>query len=283
MAHCQYALGHVQQAVPYYRFVRDTYKDSPECKVALQYLARLDPSTSAKSAGAGTPAPASASGASTPALSGNLLDRIEIVRPIIGHPELAKLTITTIKEDLQKLPKPVQKILIDGGIKFCLTTTLIDKFPALGYQEGRGYDGHTYKTCPGMFWNDTVYICERTVNENNDEVTAQILPGQMTQTFYHEIGHALDFCLGDYCMKDDYRHVYYLDIAHIPPDAAARLAYFMQKSDAGQQESCGEITSVCLGSGERNAEDIRTYFPLTMDFIKKKLNIDAMLKDSPGQ
>jgi hypothetical protein len=287
LAHCQYGLGHIKESVPYYRYVRDTYKDSPESKIAQQYLAKLDPTSAAGGAGAAKGAAASASpslnSSDRPAASGNLLDRIEIVRAVNGHPALDKLTINTIKEDLKKLPKPVQKILIDGEIKFCLTTTLIDKFPAMGYQEGRGYDGHTYKACPGMFWTDTVYICERTVNEGNDEVSGQIMPGQMTQTFYHEIGHALDACLGDYSTKDDYRHAYYLDLARIPSEAAGRLAYYMQKSDAGQVESCGEITAVCLGSGERTGEDIKTYFPLTMAFIKKKLNIDEIMKASPSR
>jgi tetratricopeptide (TPR) repeat protein len=284
MAHCQYALGHVKEALPYYRYVKDTYKDSPEAKLALQYLTKLGggsqtTGTAAGSSGAGAGAAATTGADSTSALPGNLVDRLELVRPKIGHPELSKYTIGTIKDDLNKLPRAVQKILLDGGIKFCLTTTLIDKFPAFGYQEGRGYDGATYKACPGMFWKDTVYICERTVNEATDLVSPEIQSGQMTQTFYHEIGHALDACLDDYSLKDEYRHCYYLDIANIPPDAANRLAYFMQKSDAGQKESCGEITAVCMGSGERHAADIKTYFPLTMAFIKKKLNIDAMLKD----
>jgi hypothetical protein len=306
MAHCQYALGHVKQAIPYYRYVRDTYKDSPECPIAVQYLAKLDPAGTAKGTGAGASAAAStststsvttsasagtsasrsnpfASGDSKPSASGNLLDRIELVRPIIGHPELSKLTINTIKDDLQKLPKPVQKILIEHGIKFCITTTLVDKYPAMAYKEGRGYDGQTLKRCPGMFKGDTVVICERVINEASNEVEGQIMPGKITQTFYHEIGHAIDCCLGWYSMKDDYRHAYYLDIARIPAETAGRLAYYMQKSDAGQVESCGEITSVCLGSGDRDAEDIKASFPLTMAFIKKKLNIDEMMKDAPPQ
>jgi hypothetical protein len=135
-----------------------------------------------------------------------------------------------------------------------------------------------------MFSGQTVYICERTVDEANDEVKARIPARELTETFYHEVGHALDACLSEYSMKDDYRHAYYLDIAHIPAEAAGRLAYYMQKSDAGQQESCGEITAVCLGSGdERTAEYIKSYFPMTMAFIKQKLKIDEMLKDAPSK
>jgi hypothetical protein len=47
----------------------------------------------------------------------------------------------------------------------------------------------------------------------------------------------------------------------------------MQKSVAGQSESCAEITAVILGGADRYAADIRTYFPLTMAYLKKKLNM----------
>lgn len=282
MAHCQYALGHLKQAISYYRYARDNYRGSAEAGVAAQYLARLEPASAAAPAATQSKSGAADSASSAP-ISGNLLERIEITRPVVGHPEVSKLTISAIQEDLKKLPKGVKDILIKGGIKFCITTTLIDKYPAMAYQEGRGYDGHSLKRCPGLFDTPTVVICERVVDEGNDEVEAPIAISKITQTFYHEIGHALDDCLGDYSMKDDYRHAYYLDIARIPPEAAGRLAYYMQKSIAGQQESCGEITAVALGSGDRNAEDIRTYFPLTMAFIKKKLNIDQMLKETPSE
>jgi len=289
MAHCQYALGHLKQAIPYYRYVKDNFPRTQEGALAAQYLTRLDPASTAAAASppsstsdsAASAAPSGGGSDDIPAgMTGNLLDRIELVRPVMGHPELSKLTISTIRDDLEKLPRAVKKILVKGGIKFCITTSLVDKYPETAYKEGRGYDGHSLKRCPGMFnGHDTVVICERVIDEGSNEIESPITASKMTETFYHEIGHALDACLCHYSMKDDYRHNYYLDIARIPPDAAGRLAYFMQKSIAGQQESCGEITAVALGSGERHAEDIRTYFPLTLAFVKNKLNIDQMLKE----
>jgi len=210
MAHSQYALGHVKQAIPYYRYVRDNFPKTQEGLTAAQYLVRLDPTSATASStapSASAPAGTSDSDEVPAGMSSNLLDRIELVRPVMGHPELSKLTISTIRDDLQKLPKGVKKILVKGGIKFCITTSLVDKYPAMGYQEGRGYDGHSLKRCPGMFNGDTVVICERVVDEASNEVEAPIGAAKLTQTFYHEIGHALDSCLNDYSEKDDYRHV----------------------------------------------------------------------------
>jgi hypothetical protein len=284
VAHCQYALGNVREAVGNYRQVADTYIGTQESKQAAQYIARLDPTGKIQASGAGfrsaTIIGLAGGGSSS---SGSLQDRIEIVKPVIGHPELSESTISLVKENIRQLPAPLQSLLQERGIRFCITTSLVDKYPGMAYQEGRGYDGHTYKSCPGMFKDNTVIICERFVDEASNEVGSAIAPGQITDTFYHEVGHAIDACLGNCSSKDDYRHAYYLDMARIPADAANRLAYFMQKSLAGQQESCGEIIAVCLSSDERNAQDIKTYFPETMALIQKKLTLQDVSDDSRGQ
>jgi hypothetical protein len=93
----------------------------------------------------------------------------------------------------------------------------------------------------------------------------------------------VDACLDSYSSKEEYRHAYYLDIARIPADAASRLAYYMQKSVAGQQESCAEIMAVCLGGGESTAQDVKTYFPLTLSQVMKKLNAELLQPGSEGQ
>jgi tetratricopeptide (TPR) repeat protein len=273
MAICQYALGHVKHAIQLFRYVRDTYKGTTESAAADKYLEQIAPEQSSHGAKSG-----SLSSASNQTPLAMFLNHIEIVRPIIGHPEVSTSTIATFKGALNRLPLPVQNILAGMAIKISITPTLADKFPALAFQEGRGYEGQTYKRCPGMYKHDTIILCERLIDEGSNEVEAPMTSAHMTETFNHEIGHALDACLGQYSMKDDYRHAYYLDLAGIPADAAARLAYYMQKSEAGQQESCAEITAVCLNLAVPDAEDIKTYFPLTMAFIKKTINADQLIK-----
>ncbi|MBS1998099.1 MAG: hypothetical protein JSS86_17370 [Cyanobacteria bacterium SZAS LIN-2] len=269
MAHCEYMLGHLSQALHYYQFITQNYRALPEAKSAALYVAQLEPIARKQ-----TRMLAHVSLSSMGAQGTTLLDRFEIVRPTAGHPEVSTATIDSVKEFVRSLPPQIQSLLQTNGIKFCITPTLIDKDPALGYQEGRGYDGYTYKRCPGMFKGNTVIICERLVDEGSNEVEAPLPVSSIANTFHHEVGHALDSCLGNFSASEDYRHPYYLDVARIPADGAGSVSYYTQKSLAGQQESCAEITANVLGHGGVNAPALRAYFPQSMLAIRKKLNIE---------
>lgn len=260
--HSLFACGRTSDAVESYKRIIEAFPTSPEAAVARQSLNKISPQ-----------ALTSKSSAPTIAATKPLLERIEIVRPVISHPELQQSTIRTVKDTVSALPQKIKDILDKGGIKFCLTTTLIDKLPGLGYEEARGYDGGTYKSCRGMFWNDTIYICERTVNEVNDAVEAPRSAEDIRGTILHETGHALDACLDDFSESEEYRHAYYLDIAQVSDSMAPRIKYYLQKSVAGQQESCGELTSILLGNTRDNDADLQACFPNTMKVIKKKLGL----------
>jgi tetratricopeptide (TPR) repeat protein len=260
--HSYFACGRTSDAVEAYKRIIEAFPTAPEAAVARQSLSKISPQ-------------ALTSKSSAPAVAATkpLLERIEIVRPVISHPELQQSTIRTVKETVAGLPPKIKAILDKGGINFCLTTTLIDKLPGLGYEEAGGYDGGTYKSCPGMFWKNTIYICERTVNEADDSISVPRSGEDIRGTVLHEIGHALDSCLDDYSESEEYRHAYYLDIAQVSDSMAPRIKYYLQKSVAGQNESCGELTSILLGNSRRNDEDLQACFPNTMKVIKKKLGL----------
>ena len=272
MGHCEYFLGHLPQALNYYQFITQNFRNGSECKIAAQYVAQLEP-LAKKQTQTTMIGRATVSGLSGLATSA-LMDRFEVVRPVAGHPEVSPGTVASVKEYVRGLPPAVQNLLQSNNIKFCITPTLVDKYPAMGYQEGRGYDGYTYKRCPGMFKGDTIIICERLVDEGSNEVEAPLSPASVGNTFHHEVGHALDSCLGNFSTSEDYRHAYYLDIARVPAEAASSVSYYMQKSVAGQQESCAELTANCLGHGSYNGSALRSYFPETLSAVRKKLNID---------
>ncbi|MBU6451801.1 MAG: hypothetical protein KGS72_08495 [Cyanobacteria bacterium REEB67] len=286
MAHCQYSLGRTRDAMASYRRIKETFPKLAEGKTAAMYLAReenIHPSAvpirvheSGTNPGSVTTLASASMLAATD--QNPLTGRITVVKPIVGHPEVATDTAETIKDYIRDLSPNIQAILLQGNIKFCITPTLIDRNPEMGYREGRGYEGMTYKQCPGMFDGQNVILCERTVNEVSNDVEAPLSAAYVNQTFFHEVGHALDGCLGNYSLSPEYQHAYYLDIARIPADAAQRLAYYMQKSHAGQEESCAEITCVCLGGASRHTDEIKTYFPLTMALVQKKIGLDGSAK-----
>ena len=270
MAHCQYAMGMTKQSRATYEQIKKEFPRTAEGKTANMYLSRMDWVNPPAQPRSSTIASLSA----LPAASSNsLLQKITITKAIVGHPDVANGTVEQVKDNIQKIPASLQQTLLGGGIRFCITPTLIDRNPELAYQQGRGYEGSTWKRCPGMFSAPNVIICERTVNEVTNDVDEPETSAQINQTFFHEIGHALDHCLGGYSHSEEYRHAYYLDLARVPPDAAARLAYYMQKSSAGQEECCAELTCVALNGGSFHADELRSYFPLTLAVIKKKLGL----------
>lgn len=261
--HANYACGRRSEAVEAYKRILDAFPKSDEAPVAKQSLAKIDPSGQLQK-GAAAPLAQAAK---------PLAERIEVVRPVVGHPELKSSTINTVKETVAALPAKIKEILDKGGIKFCITTTLIDKLPGLGYEEASGYEGGTFKSCPGMFWMDTIYICERTVNEGNDELSVPFSSESLRGTVLHETGHALDSCLSRYSESEEFRHAYYLDIAQVPDNVASRIRYYLQKSVPGQHESCAELTSILLGNSRQSDADLQEYFPNTLKVIKKKLGL----------
>ncbi len=51
------------------------------------------------------------------------------------------------------------------------------------------------------------------------------------------------------------------------------LAYYLQKSVAGQQECCGELFGIILGTEDEKSEKMKTAFPQTIKYLKAKLGV----------
>jgi hypothetical protein len=280
MANSYFALGQKNKAEETYQGITARFPNTPQCTMAAQALQRMGGST-ASSVAAGRSTVSSAvdsrikdmvdsvaGGAGKP-----LRERVTIVKPVMGHDPVSRQTIRIVQNCFSKIPPKVQAILAKNNIDFVITPTMIDKYPEGAYQEVRGYEGGTSKSCPGLFDDHTVVIAQATVEEGSNEVKRPIPADQIEGTFLHEVGHALDACLDWYSTSNEFRHNYYLDIAHVPDDVAPKISYYLQKSHAGQIESCAELTSLLLGNERRHAAELRQYFPLTLAYIKKKLGL----------
>ncbi len=285
MGNSYYALGQKKKAIETYQSVKSGFPGTPQAVAAAQYLQRLNPVIASASkpesekdgdkssddeAESGQKSTANMS---TAAILAALRQRLKTVRPVYGHGEVSKRTIAAVDACFEKIPPKVREILYKHDIKFEITPTMIDKYPEGAYQEVRGYEGGTSKSCPGLFNNGTIVLSQATVNESTDEVNRPRKVDDLEGTFLHETGHALDHCLKWYSTTTEFRHNYYLDIARVPDDVAPRISYYLQKSDAGQIESCAELTSILLGNNRGNDADLAIYFPNTLTYIKKKLGL----------
>ncbi len=281
MANAQYASGNKQQALDTYKRIKDGFVGTAQAQAAAQYLQRFGSESTEKadSNKEDTDSNSSTSKANLepplpPAkVLKELRARITITKPIIGHDPVSARTIAAVNGCFDKIPAKVQAILLKHNIKFVITPTMIDKYPEGAYQTVPGYDGGTSKSCPGLFDGDTIVLAQSTVNEDTNNVNRTINADELEGTFLHETGHALDACLNSYSCTKEYRHNYYLDIAHVPDSVAPKISYYLQKSDAGQVESCAELTSILLGNERGHVAELTTYFPNTLKYIKQKLGL----------
>jgi tetratricopeptide (TPR) repeat protein len=207
----------------------------------------------------------------------DLTRNVHVVEPLADHPYASEMLVGNVKNWVQSLPKPVAELLAENNVQFYVTPTLVDLHPEMANTEGAGYDGATLKQCPGMYEPNQrrVIICERTIRDSDNGVTSPRRSDDINDTFFHELGHAIDFCLGEVSVTQEFQHVYRFDEANLRRgDASAErsMAYFLQKAERGQTEACGELIGVLLGI-KRNASETTAAFPNTLDFLRKKLKL----------
>ncbi|MBY0359083.1 MAG: hypothetical protein K2W82_13860 [Candidatus Obscuribacterales bacterium] len=260
-ADCYQKLGNKDYAKQTYRYVADSFSGSSDGRLAAQALARLEPVKSESTT----------INFAEQKQNYDLNGILQIIRPQGDHPPVSTNVEHSVRQALNSLPNNVKQLFAKHGLVVCLTTTLIDKEPALKNRQGRGYDGFTFRTCPGMFNGHEVIICERTIDENDDSVKESLSIPEIINTLYHECGHAVDYYLGDISASEEFKHAYLLDIGKIEPENKVDLAYFLQKSAAGQEECCGELIGILLGKNDRRTNKLRSAFPLTIQLLTKQL------------
>jgi hypothetical protein len=202
-----------------------------------------------------------------------IIDKFVVpVRALAGRPDISETTLYSIKETLRQYPTPLLGVLYSRGCKVYLTPTLIDKEPQLVNRQPAGYEeGETYRNCPGMF-NGSIVLCEKVfVGDGPDLRRAPDIIG----TLRHELGHAVDWYLGNLTAKDDYKHQYLLDLGTIDDETKAKLSYFCQKDFRGPKETFAELMCFKYGgrpSGSGRTDLVGSSFKLTRSYVDRVIN-----------
>lgn len=198
---------------------------------------------------------------------------VSVVRARADRPQVTKSSVTAIKSAVDGLPASVKQTLWISGMKIFVTPTVEDYQPGVKYEQARGYEGGTYKSCPAFYNNRRIVIAEHTMDENDETLKDAFPASEMINSLYHETGHALDDALGDVAETEEFKHAYLLDSARIDPATAHKLRYYLQKSTVGQAECCAELIGSLLGQKEKHTEDMMRSFPLTLKVLRGLLKI----------
>jgi hypothetical protein len=178
----------------------------------------------------------------------------------------------------------VQKILDDAGVKTMMASSMTQVFPELGNQKLPGVgtpEGMTVDAMNAMYrWtgatgtNRTIGIAEYVkVGDQFQQVSDQYTEGAV----HHETGHALDHAMGPgingtvWTDLQDFIDVYNEDVAAMPKETRAALAYFLQTDTVGgakpgsrgRSETFAELYAWISGGKGTYPYDLRTYFPKT--------------------
>ena len=270
-----YYTGRKAEGIRLYEKLAREFPDDRYAKMAQDLLPKLKQSAASSSISTQqTNAPTHQSSGTTKATRiGQILDRmIQTVKPAAGGAPVSLICLQRTRTILSHVPLSVLETLDSKKMKIYVTPTLIDKFPELKNREGRGYDGYTYKSCPGMFSGGHLILCESVYDEDKDDALHPVDPQYYETTVLHELGHAIDWYYGDISANPNFKHAYNLDTAQISPETKQQIKYFLQKSSAGNQEACAELIGVILGAYSHEGL-VRASFPLTLKFLNNQLHL----------
>jgi tetratricopeptide (TPR) repeat protein len=289
LANCCYGLGRRDDAVKLYWYITRNFPGSREGYSAGAFLKQIDPQYVAHSTDASLlkrpeikgvePASTTSAQVSSAPLhldsSGKaaiIEHMISVVRAQAGRPEVTTGTITSVKKALQAYPNNLLALVAGRGCKIYLTPTMIDKEPQLQNTQPAGYEeGETYKNCPGCFNGHEIILCELALSPRDDsEWMTQPDP---VGTLRHELGHAVDYYLGQISSTEEYKHLYLLEMAKVDENDRSAIAYFLQKDHRGPAETFAELMCSQYGGRkeDRRTEKLAESFPGLSKLIAKKI------------
>lgn len=90
----------------------------------------------------------------------------------------------------------------------------------------------------------------------------------VTKTLAHEVGHAVDFCLGDFSNTAKFKHAHNADYKNLSDDDKQKWKYYVRTGDQrGRCETFAEIYSCIIGE----KDGFEKLFPETAKAIREEL------------
>jgi tetratricopeptide (TPR) repeat protein len=248
----------------YYALIQK-FPNSAESTAAKQYLRQLETVKTSVS----KPSVGDTVKPTTDASSNKLRfeDRIYLSRPRADHPAVSMPTRMTIRNAILGLPAHLYKILDDGGVVISLAPNTDDVRRGSGDRDKPGTD-ETMGEEGGRTFGREIHIYERPKAKDSYDLGEIRSTPELLHIFYHEIGHALDDCLGNYSNDPKLKEIFREDLKQMPPDVKSYISYCTVPV-----EGCAEIVGGLLGGTNWSTPVVRKYCPRTEKWLKEKLGL----------
>ncbi len=215
----------------------------------------------AVSAGEGSERPTASSAGSSrpqPASNQNFSSRdttglIKVVKPLDGRDPCSQSYLDDATNQLKNIPLPLMHLLRGKGLKVCLTPTAVDNDPDLLHEHPRGYEnGKSFRDVPAYYdpSKRTLVVAEYAFYPGSDTVLRPT--DDPLGSMWHEMGHAVDDCMGDLSGNSDFVSRYKKDVEIMDDGERSELSYFTQPGEQGRQETFAELFASIYG-GRNNS------------------------------
>lgn len=266
LGHSYAATNDKTRAISVYRSLVAKFPKSPEAAHAQFALRKITP----------PPAPAAASTAApeapitTPASEkkSKFIDRLTCYPPKFGHQAISNGTVTAVREVILSLPSQVITILDSNNATFTLAPNIIDKWPGSGDGMKPGSSTTTMGEEPGRTYGRDIHVYEREQVRGTTDLKEVRPTGEIKDTSMHEIGHAVDDCLGSLSKDPTFAGMLKLDIGDMPDDVRSQINYYL---DPG--EACAETVAGLIGKNDNHAQMVSQYMPRVKRLVKAKLKL----------
>ncbi len=178
-----------------------------------------------------------------------------------------------IEMAMNQFPDHVHKLTEYFGVVVHIGELVTDIDPLLKGVHPRGWSMGTWDNADGFydgstFFHKTVGVSEKYKPIGSDAVA---ISPRSKGVFRHEYSHGIDHALGHFSHSKEFQDEYNKDVANLPKDLHAKLAYFLQSGMAGPEETFAEVCADIHGGGGSAELEVGKRFPNVKALIERKL------------
>ena len=290
MAHAYSAAGNREKAVDSYKRVAQIFKGQPAERIALSGLQKaLNRPTSnidtrvitTSTVGVNSTATSMRPISKPKTLNPDeyrilpLTDRVIVWRanPRFGHPNVTDTSVGAVSSAIRRLPKNIYKLLEDGGVTITIAPNIIDKWPDMVKNDSLDGAAQNLAQESGRCYGRDVHVWQNALANNSLSVNATRSSGFMVRSLYHELGHAVDDCLGRYSSSAEALKLHEQDVKEMPDVLRIKMNYYTQSGEKGCSEACAELFSNLLGANDSDAVICAQYFRRLNHFVRRKVKL----------